>query len=119
MDQLEAFRILASADRQLVLHELVERDGPTRIADLSRQVAARRHLISAERITDSKVERAHIRLVHGPLPQLQEKGVVDVDWEEGEVALTDTSQVDQLFDAAEELDSWPPDDLLERPSRSS
>lgn len=117
MDRLEAFRVLASADRQLLLHELVERDEPVSIGELSRQVAARRHLLSADRICDSTAERARVRLVHGPLPQLEEKGIVDVDWEDDEVSLTSNHEVDQLFAAAEELEQWPPHDLLERPPR--
>ncbi|WP_449289216.1 DUF7344 domain-containing protein [Natrarchaeobius chitinivorans] len=114
---MESFRILASADRQLVLHELVERDESICIEELSRKVAARRHQISSQRINDTKVERAQIRLVHDSLPQLQEKGVTNLNWAENEVSLAREPKVEQLFDAAEELESWPPDDLLEHPSR--
>ena len=90
----------------------------TTIEGISRQVAARRHRIDPERITDEKVERAHIRLVHTHVPQLREAGLVDVDCEDGEVVFTDDECVDQLFEAAAELESWPPDELLEHPSRS-
>lgn len=117
VDRTEAFRVLASADRQLVLHELTE-GNETTIEGISRQVAARRHRIDPERITDGKVERAHIRLVHTHFPRLREVGLVDIDWDDGEVAFTDEECVDQLFDAAAELESWPPDELLEHPSRS-
>ncbi|WP_081443533.1 DUF7344 domain-containing protein [Haloterrigena turkmenica] len=119
MDQMEAFRVLASADRQLVLHELVKRDGTTCIKELSREVASRRHQIPSQKISDTKVKRAHIRLVHSSLSLLQEKGIINVNWEENEVSLASKPEVEQLFDAAEELESWPPDDLLEDPSRST
>lgn len=118
MNQMDAFRILASADRQLVLHELVERDSDTTIAALSQQVAARRHGIPTDRISETKVERAHVRLVHSHLPTLQEHGIIDVNWDGNEVSLEDGAEVDQLFEAAEEMESWPPNDLLEHPSRS-
>ncbi|WP_081443521.1 DUF7344 domain-containing protein [Haloterrigena turkmenica] len=117
MDQIEAFRVLASADRQLVLHELVERDGTTCIKELSREVASRRHQIPSQKISDTKVKRAHIRLVHGSLPLLQEKGIINVNREENKVSLASKPEVDQLFDAAEELESCPPDELLKHPSR--
>lgn len=81
MNQREAFRILASADRQLVLHELVKRNEAICIEELSRAVAARRHQISLQKISGTEVERAHIRLRHGSLPQLQEKGIIDVNWQ--------------------------------------
>ncbi|MDS0474676.1 hypothetical protein NDO75_06730 [Natrinema sp. 1APR25-10V2] len=119
MDQMEAFRILASADRQLVLHELVERDETSSITELSREVASRRHQISSQKISDTTVERAHIRLVHGSLPLLREKGIINVNWEENKVSLASKPEVEQLFDAAEELENWPPDDLLDHPSRST
>ena len=102
---MEAFRILASADRQLVLHELVERDETTSIEELSQAVTAQRHQISSQRISDTKVERARVRLVHGTLPQLQEKGIINVNWGRNEIMLTNKPEIDQLFDAAEELES--------------
>ena len=117
MNQTEAFHVLASADRQLVLHELLERDGAASVDELSRHVAARRHKIAPDAISEAKVERATVRLVHAHLPQLEEANVVAVDWSEGAVSLTDEAAVDRLFAAAEELDSWPPNDLLDHPSR--
>lgn len=118
MEQTEAFRVLASADRQLVLHELLERDGTVAIDDISRQVAARRHRLSSGKIDDGMVERAHVRLVHAHFPHLQARDLIDIDWDDEAVSLTDEECVDQLLEAAEELDSWPPTDLLERPSHS-
>ncbi|RKD94920.1 DUF7344 domain-containing protein [Halopiger aswanensis] len=117
MDRMEAFRILASADRQLVLHELVEAEDPTRIGAISRQVAARRHRTPPQQIDEDKVERARIRLIHSHLPRLQERGIIDVDRAENEISLAESDATAQLFDAADELDSWPPDDLLEHPAR--
>lgn len=117
MDQMEAFDILASADRQLVLHELLERDGEARIEELSQRVAARRHRLSPEQIDETKVEHAHVRLVHTHFPKLRAKNVIDIDWAAGDVSLTDGADVKHLFDAAEEIDGWPPDDLLEYPAR--
>ncbi|GAB3674375.1 hypothetical protein GCM10028856_30010 [Halopiger thermotolerans] len=114
---MEAFRILASADRQLVLHELVDGDDPRRIAEISRQVAARRHRTPPERIDETKVERARVRLVHNHLPRLREHGVINVDRDENEISLSDRDATAQLFDAAAELNSWPPNDLLEHPAR--
>ena len=119
MNQTEAFHVLASADRQLVLHELLARDEPVTVDELSREVAARRHRLPPEKVTGGMVERAQVRLVHGHLPKLAQKDVVDVDWRDRTVALIEGESVEQLFDAATELDSWPPDDLLEHPVRSS
>lgn len=115
MEQREAFRVLASADRQLVLHELVEQNGVSTVDDLSRQVAARRHRIPPEKIDDKKIERAQIRLIHTHFPQLQERDIITVEWSDREVALTDEQYLNPLFEAAAELDSWPPNDLLEQP----
>ena len=118
MEQTEAFRVLASADRQLVLHELLEHDGAADIDDISRQVAARRHRLSSGKIDDRMIERAHVRLVHAHFPHLQAQNLIDIDWDDGAVSLTDEEDVDQLLEAAEELDSWPPTDLLEQPPHS-
>ncbi|WIV66526.1 DUF7344 domain-containing protein [Natrialbaceae archaeon AArc-T1-2] len=118
MKKTEAFRVLASADRQLVLHELVERDDGVSVDELSRHVAARRHKITPETVSSSAVERARVRLVHTHLPQLVATDTVDVDWDERRVSLTDDEATAELFEAATELDSWPPDDLLAPPSRS-
>ncbi|WP_226480930.1 DUF7344 domain-containing protein [Natrinema amylolyticum] len=116
MNQIEAFRILASADRQLVLQELLEQDEVASVEEISQQVAIRRHQVSPEKISDTHVERAHVRLVHTHFPMLQEKGVIDVNWDENSISLIDDGDVIQLFDAAEELEGWPPDDLPKQPS---
>lgn len=119
MNQMEAFRILASADRQILLHELLEGDQEASIADISHQVAARRHRTTLEKIDARKVERAHIRLVHDHLPKLQEKGILEIDWDENEIALANGENLDRLFDAAAEVENWPPVDLLTHPSRNT
>lgn len=111
MKQTEAFRILASADRQLVLHELLERNGELTVEELSRRVAARRHKISAEKLDEHMADRAQVRLVHSHFPHLQAKDLVDIDWGDESVSLADEENVEQLFEAAEVLDSWPPTDL--------
>ncbi|MCU4972775.1 hypothetical protein OB955_08485 [Halobacteria archaeon AArc-m2/3/4] len=116
MKQTEAFRVLASADRQLVLHTLVERGREVTVEELSRQVAARRHRLAPEQIDDQQVERARVRLVHTHFPHLVERNVVEIDWSERVVTLSDDECLGELFDAAEELDGWPPTDLLEQPS---
>lgn len=119
MDQVEAFHILASADRQLILHELLEKEQEASIEELSLQVAARRHRIPPEKISDAKVRCAHVRLVHTHLPVLQDNDIINVNWDNSEVSLLNGGDVDQLFDAAKELESWPPKDLLEHPSRNN
>ena len=43
MDETEAYRMLVSADRQLLLHKLVHADREVSEEDLSRHVAAGRH----------------------------------------------------------------------------
>ncbi|WP_246998094.1 DUF7344 domain-containing protein [Halosolutus gelatinilyticus] len=117
MEQTEAFWILASVDRQLLLHELLEHEGTAPIDGLSRQVAARRHSVASEKIDDGTIDRARIRLVHSHLPRLEEKRVIDVDWDDEAVSLTRDESVAQLLEAATELESWPPTDLFDRPSR--
>ncbi|RQG97745.1 hypothetical protein EA473_00570 [Natrarchaeobius chitinivorans] len=111
MEKIEAFHVLASADRQLVLDELAKRDGEASIDELSRQVAGRRHRISPEAISTTKTERARVRLIHTHLPRLAETNVVDLNWEEKTVSLRDIEETDRLFEAADELENWPPDDL--------
>lgn len=113
MNQTEAMRILASADRQILLHELLLADGEASVEELSRQVAVRRHRTSLDHLDDEHVDRARVRLVHAHLPHLAERTVVD--WSDGEVAFRDADRVDDLLDVAEELDQWPPDELLKHP----
>ncbi len=116
MKQTEAFRVLASADRQLILHELCKNDGKATVDELAEQVAVRRHRISPDEITDDRIARAHVRLHHTQLPQLVENGVISHDPNEETVVLHDNESVEQLFAAAEEIEGWPPDDFLERSS---
>lgn len=112
MDRMEAFHILASADRQIILHELSKENKEAHITELSRRVAARRHRIPPEKISRTKIKRARVRLVHDHLPRLQEKGILTIEWDENELSLATGEDVDQLFDAATEVDSWPPEDPL-------
>ena len=118
MNQMEAFHILASADRQLVLHELLERNEKVCIKELSKQVAARRHRISPEKISDTEIEHAHVRLVHAHLPMLQDINIIEANWRTEEISLGHEAAVTELLDAAEELESWPPNDLLDHPPQS-
>lgn len=117
MDRTEALAVLASADRQLVLHELVERDRTVTLEGLSRSVAARRHQIPPEDLDDRKVERARYRLRHTHLPKLAEEEIIDSNWEDS-VSLADGERADRVFGLSEELECWPPDDSLGYPSRS-
>ncbi len=111
MNRTDAFRVLASADRQLILHELVTADGPLAVETLSRHVAMRRHRLPPETVSDEQIERAQVRLVHQHFPILLERELVTVDWDRNEVALADTPALETLLDAATELDQWPPDDM--------
>ncbi|SDJ64230.1 DUF7344 domain-containing protein [Natronorubrum texcoconense] len=111
MDQRDAFRVLASADRQFVLHELVDRDGSVSVDELSQAVAARRHRVSTEAVSDAQADRAQVRLVHLHFPQLMDRNIITIDWADDEVSLADTEHVDVLLDAAEELEPWPPSDM--------
>lgn len=113
MKEVEAFRVLASADRQLLLQELLERNGEAPLRELSKKIAVRRHRISPDSIDDSKVKRAQIRLVHEHLPLLEDYNIID--FRDEKVALTNEECINQLFGSAEELGSWPPDDLLKQP----
>lgn len=114
MNRSEAFGVLASADRQYLLDELLERNGEDTVAGLSRRVAARRHRTTREDVPATAVERARVRLVHIHVPRLLERDVIDVDWEE-DVVVLDEAAADMLLDAAEELDGWPPEP---KPNRS-
>lgn len=118
MNQTEAFRLLASADRQLLLHELCKTDNQATVDGLSEQVAARRHRIAPEKISDAKVDRAYVRLVHKHIPPLVEQNIITYDQESETVDFADEGSVDQLFEAAGEIASWPPEDLLEHPVRT-
>ncbi|QLK25852.1 hypothetical protein HYG81_17520 [Natrinema zhouii] len=114
MEPTEAFRVLASVDRQYLLYELRERNGESTIGELSRRIAARRHRTTSEKISLPEIDRARVRTVHIHLPSLLEQGVIDVDWSDGTVTLADDPSVDVLFAAAEELDEWPPEPPLSR-----
>ena len=87
-------------------------DGKATVDDLSRQVAARRHRITPENLTDEMVKRAQIRLFHTHFPRLIDSSIIHVDWDSELVSLTDDVNVNQLFEAAKVLDGWPPTDLL-------
>lgn len=113
MEETEAFKVLGSADRQLLLYELIHSDRGENEEKLARRVAAYRHRSPPESISNEQVERAHIRLVHVHLPLLRRLGVIEQDGDE--VTLTDDGCRDQLLDAATELEGWPPDDLLRLP----
>lgn len=115
MDSTVAFRLLASADRQHVLHSLLESDGEITVEELSREVAARRHRTPSSALPETDVERAQVRLVHIHFPKLTARNVVTVDWDDGSVHLEDEAAVDSLLAAAEELPDWPPDQRLKRP----
>ncbi|SER67925.1 DUF7344 domain-containing protein [Natrinema salaciae] len=115
MESTEAFRVLASADRQYLLHELAEQNGESTVGELSRRVAVRRHRTTCKNVTGAEIDRARVRLVHIHVPQLVERGVIDVDRQNGCVAFTEDENVDLLFEAAEELDEWPPEPELSHP----
>ncbi|WP_455429880.1 DUF7344 domain-containing protein [Natronococcus zhouii] len=118
MDQTEAAHALASADRQILLHELVERNGEGTITELSREVAARRHKIPLEKVNNEKSKRAQVRLIHTHLPQLVEKNILTINRKDRTVAFGKQKEIDQLFEVATELESWPPTDLLDYPSQN-
>ncbi|MFC6826270.1 DUF7344 domain-containing protein [Halopelagius fulvigenes] len=105
MKETEAFRILGSADRQILLHELVRTDGGVAEEELARRVAARRHRISPESLSEEDIERAHVRLVHFHFPLLRELSIIEQN--EDEVSLTKSERRDQLLKAASELEGWP------------
>lgn len=110
MDETEVIRVLASADRQLLLHELVRMDGKTTEEELSRRVAAGRHQISLETVSEEKIDCAHFRLTHVHLPLLLDLNIIE--WNEGKLALTDDEHRNQLLETAEALEAWPPDNRL-------
>lgn len=112
MKETEAFKALSSADRQILLSELVRADGVVTEAELARRVAARRHHLSPKSVGGEEIDRAYIRLVHFHFPLLRELNVIEQDGEE--VALTESEQRTQLLEAARELEEWPLDDRLQR-----
>ncbi|AGB39066.1 DUF7344 domain-containing protein [Natronococcus occultus] len=118
MDRTETFEVLASADRQLVLHELVRRNGTSSVEQLSQSVAARRHQLAPEDLDEQAIERARFRLTRTHLPKLAERDVIHLDWDEDAVALADGKNAARVFGLSEELECFPPDDALEHPSRS-
>lgn len=113
MEETEAFRALGSADRQILLHELLRADGGVVETELARQIAARRHRLAPEAVSAEKIERAHLRLVHKHIPLLRELDVAESD--DGEVTLTGERAREQLLEVASELEDWPPDDILQSP----
>ena len=116
MEEPEALRVVASADRQIVLQELSEANSTISVKELSRKVASRRNRTPPSSISDKRVRYAQIRLVHRHLPLLEDRDVIDAAWRDGEVKFTDEESVEQLFQVADDLQNWPPDDLLEEPT---
>jgi len=111
MDQLEAIHILASADRQIVVRKLFEREGEASITEISKQVAAERHQTSPHSISDNTIERAQIRLVHNHLPRMIEAGLINKN--DNMVSLINGEGIEKVSEVAEELEPWASDDLLE------
>jgi len=107
--ETEAFRVLASADRQLLLYELARAERALSEKELARRIAAQRHQTAPDKISEDEISRAHVRLIHVHLPWLRDLDIVEQS--EGEVALTDHEHTRQLFEAAESLGDWPADDL--------
>ncbi|RDI73015.1 hypothetical protein DWB78_04870 [Halopelagius longus] len=105
MKETEAFRVLGSADRQILLHELVRADEGMAEEELARRVAARRHRTSPDSLGEEDIERAHIRLAHFHFPLLRDLRIIEQN--EDEVCLTESERRDQLLEAAAELDEWP------------
>ena len=87
MDETEAYRMLASADRQLLLHKLVHDDREVTEEDLSRHVAAGRHQIPFQSVSEEELDRAHLRLVHNHFPMLYDLDIIEQS--DGMVALAD------------------------------
>lgn len=110
MDETEVFKILASADRQILLQVLASADETATEKELSRIVAAQRHDISPEAVSEEEIKRARIRLVHKHLPKLLEQNVIEQDG--NKVALTDGGR-DQWIEAAKTLGGWPPDERVQ------
>ncbi len=111
MDQLEAFRILASEDRQIVLRELFDQEGEASIDDISRQVASERNQTSPDNISDETFERAKIRLVHSHLPRMAEENVIEKS--DNMATLRSRECVIKVLEAAEELETQISGDLPE------
>lgn len=112
MDRRDAYRVLASADRQLVLHELLDGEESVGVDELARQVAARRHRLRPRRVSEDQLSRARVRLVHVHLPLLAERELVADDWPDGTVTLAEGANLERVLDAGDRLETWPPDDLL-------
>lgn len=107
MKESAAYRMLASADRQLLLYELERADGPLTEEELARRVAARRYGISPEKISTDKVERAHVRLVHKHFPLLL--GLDVIERSGGGLVLNDERR-EQWIVAAKTMEAWPPEE---------
>lgn len=109
MKETEAFRVLGSADRQILLHELLRTDEGMTEERLARQLAARRHRLPPTRVSEEMIQRARIRLIHVHFPLLRELDLLEQD--DGEVVLTAGKHQERLLEAATELEDWPPGDF--------
>lgn len=112
MKETEAFRALSSADRQILLYELITANEPVNERALSREVAARRHQVPPRQVDEEKIKRARVRLVHLHLPMLSELDIIERDSDS--VAPIDGTWEDELRHAADILDVWPPDGFLQQ-----
>lgn len=91
--KMQAFTLLADADRREIIRELHENDGQSTIEDLSHRVADLRMEGSTVSTDSEAVERALISLVHNHLPRLADHGVIEYDRRSGDVLLTDSAEL--------------------------
>jgi hypothetical protein len=90
MDSRTALNLLANADRQHIVEELLENDGRSNVGVLSQQLAARQRNDADE----LKQEQAKLELHHNHLPRLADHGVIEYDHRTGDVVLREVSELE-------------------------
>jgi hypothetical protein len=83
------FDVLRNKRRRYALHHLKQQDGPVSTGALAEQVAAWEYGTTVSELSSRERQRVYVSLVQTHLPKMIEEGVVTVDEDSREVALTE------------------------------
>ncbi|MDG5821520.1 hypothetical protein [Natronococcus sp. A-GB7] len=90
MDSQTALNLLANADRQHIVEELLENGGRSNVGVLSQQLAARRR----NNADELQQEQARLELHHNHLPRLADHGVIEYDQRTGAIVLREVTELE-------------------------
>lgn len=99
------FGLLADERRRYVLYYLDAHDGQAEFTALAKHVAARENDTSVELLTEDVTDPVSTRLYHADLPKLADHGLIEDEFQQGTITLTETAaQVAHYVDFARQFD---------------